>query len=53
VIAQLQGHRRSLAVGVGQAMPTATIGVDMAVGVAPVGPSAKLIFTPPFMFIFS
>jgi hypothetical protein len=51
VIAQLRGRRRSLAVGigqamptatvgVGQAMPTATVGVDMAVGVALVRPSA-------------
>jgi hypothetical protein len=34
VIAQQRGRRCSLAVGVGQAMPTATVGIDMAVGVA-------------------
>jgi hypothetical protein len=34
VIAQQRGRQRSLVVGVGQAMQTATIGVDMAVGIA-------------------
>jgi hypothetical protein len=33
-------RRRSLAVALGQARLTATVGVDMAIGVAPVRPSA-------------
>jgi hypothetical protein len=34
-------------------MPTATVGVDMAVSVAPVRPSAKLIFySPIYVYIF-